>query len=146
MRRRACSFPRADGSWNLNGRQRGSRARPRRQQPAGPLRSGPLRSGPLPGDPIRDERLQRRALVRLGAAGHRVVAALPAHPPPPGRRRDGPLLLANGHSRTARNSYALYYGMITLRYTSVMSGSLGVRNNFLRFTVKLCESLRGYVM
>jgi hypothetical protein len=42
-------------------------------------------------------------------------------------------------------SYTLYYGMITLRYASAMSGSLGVRNNFLRFTAKLCEILRRHV-
>lgn len=44
-----------------------------------------------------------------------------------------------------RISYTLYYGMITLRYASVMSSSLGVRNNFLRFTAKLCEILRRHV-
>ena len=40
------------------------------------------------------ERLQGPALVRLGLASHRLPAALPAHPPPPGHRRAGlPLLL-----------------------------------------------------
>jgi hypothetical protein len=46
----------------------------------------------------------------------------------------------------ARISYTLYYEMITLRYASVMSSAQGVRNNFLRFTVKLCEFLRRHVV
>jgi hypothetical protein len=36
-----------------------------------------------PGDPLGGRRLQGRAVVRLGAAGHRIPAALPAHPPSP---------------------------------------------------------------
>ena len=41
--------------------------------------AGPRRQGP--------------ALVRLGLAGHRLSASLPAHPPPPGHRRAGLSLL-----------------------------------------------------
>jgi hypothetical protein len=39
-----------------------------------------------------------------------------------------------------------YYGMITLRYGDVMSSLRETRNNLLRFTAKLCEALRRYVM
>ena len=51
--------------------------------------------GPAPlGGPLRREGLQGRALVRLGLDRHRLPAAPPAHPPPPGHRRAGlPLLL-----------------------------------------------------
>jgi len=34
--------------------------------------------------------------------------------------------------------YTLYHRMVTLRYASVMSSSPGIRNNYLRFAVKLC--------
>ena len=48
-------------------------------------------------------RIQRRAQLRLGMAGHRQPAALPAHPPPPPVRRAGlPLLLRP--TRAARHA------------------------------------------
>ena len=46
------------------------------------------------GSPLRRQRLQRRALVRLGVARHHVVAPSPAHPPPPEDRRSGLLATA----------------------------------------------------
>jgi hypothetical protein len=46
----------------------------------------------------------------------------------------------------ARIGYTLYYGMITLRYAGIMSSSPSIRNNYLRFAVKLCETLRRGVM
>jgi len=51
------------------------------------------RRAPL-GDPLRRGRVQGAALVCVGAAGHRLAAASPANPPPPGQWRAGlPLLL-----------------------------------------------------
>src|SRR5262245_59917937 len=41
------------------------------------------------GDPPGRDRRQGPALVRLGLAGHRLPAALPAHPPPADHRRPG---------------------------------------------------------
>ena len=53
-----------------------------------------LAARPPLGGPLRRKGLQGRALVRLGVARHRLPAALPAHPPPPGHRRARlPLLL-----------------------------------------------------
>ena len=45
------------------------------------------------GGPLGRDRRQGPALVRLGLAGHRLPAALPAHPPPPDHRRAGLSLL-----------------------------------------------------
>ena len=52
-----------------------------------------LKHQPALGGPLRRERLQGRALVRLGVAGHRIGAPPPADPPPPQDRRAGLSLL-----------------------------------------------------
>ena len=57
------------------------------QQAAARLRPARL------GGPLGRDRIQRAALVRLGVAGHRLAAALPADPPPPPDRRAGLSLL-----------------------------------------------------
>ena len=48
---------------------------------------------PRLGGPLGRDRIQRRALVRLGLAGHRLGPASPADPPPPDHRRAGLSLL-----------------------------------------------------
>ena len=52
-----------------------------------------LAARPGLGGPLGRDRRQGPALVRLGLAGHRLPAALPAHPPPPDHRRAGLSLL-----------------------------------------------------
>ena len=95
--------------------------------------------------PRTDTRARRPAQASLAPPSVPLGLVPPAHPALP-KYHNRPGQLANGYAVLARIGYTLYYGMITLRYASVVSSSLGVRNNYLRFAVKLCEALRRGVM
>jgi hypothetical protein len=58
------------------------------------------------GDPVRGPRFQGAALVCVGAAGHRLAAASPADPPPPGQWRAGLLLLLRAERRAREHGPA----------------------------------------
>ena len=61
------------------------------------LRAGghpPAERRPPLGGPLRRDRLQGPALVCVGVAGHRLPAALPADPPPPGQPASWPFTTA----------------------------------------------------
>ena len=88
-----------------------------------------------------------RAPERPGVAGHRVVAATPCSSAATWPQARWSSATAGEWSQPDEHGIATHVlWVIALRYTSVMSSSLGIRNNFLRFTVKLCKSLRHHVM